>query len=159
MVCTDAHIYLSRGIRSHRAGRNWLPSSPTTLVNSGWLACKTIGYDLAPRKIAVTFHHSVSIAATQGFFGKQRSVNTAVYHPRAASARHPADLIPTQSITCMYADADYISRHDAFRHNLLQRLIDKDGISRRFGVAAARTNSHLGVMTAVPNELSLGFTR
>lgn len=27
------------------------------------------------------------------------------------------------------------------------------------GVAAARTNSHLWVMTAVPNELSLGFTR
>jgi len=26
-------------------------------------------------------------------------------------------------------------------------------------VAAARTNSHLGVITAVPKELSLGFTR
>ena len=27
------------------------------------------------------------------------------------------------------------------------------------GVAAARTNSQRGVITAVPNELSLGFTR
>src|SRR5580698_8870515 len=27
------------------------------------------------------------------------------------------------------------------------------------GVAAANTNSHLGVMTAVPKELSLGFIR
>ena len=27
------------------------------------------------------------------------------------------------------------------------------------GVAAARTKSHRGVITAVPNELSLGFTR
>jgi hypothetical protein len=28
-----------------------------------------------------------------------------------------------------------------------------------WGVAAARTNSQRGVMTAVPKELSLGFTR
>jgi len=28
-----------------------------------------------------------------------------------------------------------------------------------FGVAAAKTNNHRGVITAVPKELSLGFTR
>src|SRR5208283_200444 len=30
----------------------------------------------------------------------------------------------------MHTDADDVSRHDAFRHNRLKRLIDKDGIPR-----------------------------
>jgi ribosomal protein S18 len=72
-------------------------------------------------------------------------------------------ILPTcvaaQRIARVHADAHNVSRLNRLRHNLLQRFIDKNGIARHRGVAAASTNNHRGVMTAVPKELSLGFTR
>src|ERR1019366_4104441 len=104
--------------------------NPSALIDAAWLASEAIGHHLAPRNIAISLHHGVSITVFQGLFGKQRSVNATIDHPRAALARHSTDLISAESIARMYADADDISRHDAFRHNLLQRLIDENGISR-----------------------------
>src|ERR1035438_2491946 len=82
------------------------------------------------RNITISLHHGVSITVFQGLFGIQSRVNATIDHPRAALARHSANLISAESIARMYADADDISWHDAFRHNLLQRLIDENGISR-----------------------------
>ena len=66
----------------------------------------------------------------QGFFGIQRSVNAPVNYPRAASTRHAANLVSAQSIARVHTDADDISQRDAFRHNRLQRLVDKNGLRR-----------------------------
>src|SRR3982074_1867724 len=70
------------------------------------------------------------MTALQSLFGKQSCVNPAIYSPCAALASHPAYLISAESVAGMHTDADDISRHDGFRHNLLQRLIDENGISR-----------------------------
>ena len=86
-------------------------------------------------------------------------MDPAVHHPRSARAGHLAHRIAAERIAGVYADAHNIAGLDALRHNLLERLIDEDRVTSNLGVAAASTNNHRGVITAVPKELSLGFTR
>jgi len=83
-------------IRLHQVpsrGQKLAAFNPTALIDPAWLAREAIGHDLAPRNIAISLHHGVSITAYQGLFRKQRSVNPTIDHPRAALARHSANLI------------------------------------------------------------------
>ena len=118
-----------------------------------------VHHDLGPGEIAIALHHGVRVPAFEGLLRKQRGVDAAVHHPGAARSRHAPDLITAQRVAGMDADAHDISGSDALRLDLLQRLVYQDRIARDFGVAAASTKSQRGVITAVPKELSLGFTR
>jgi len=60
-------------------------------------------------------------------------VNAAVNDPRAARTRHAPHLIPAQCVAGVNADANNISRLDAFGHNLLKRFVNKNGIARGCG--------------------------
>jgi hypothetical protein len=86
-------------------------------------------------------------------------VDAAVDDPGAALAGHAADLVAAQGVAGVDADADDVAGLDAFGDDLLEGFVDQDGVAGGAGVAAARTKSHRGVMTAVPKELSLGLMR
>src|ERR1035437_583945 len=120
------HILVARHQIPPR-GQELATFNPSDLIDTAWLAREANGHDLVPRHIAISLHNGVGATAFQSLLGIQRSVDATVDYPRAACARHAADFISTQSIPRMHTDADDISRHDAFRHNLLQRLIDQNG--------------------------------
>ena len=94
-----------------------------------------------------------------GFVREERGVNAAEDDPGAALARHPADFVAAQRIARMDADADDVARGD------LVMSMGSSVSSTRWGsphcvpVAAARTYSHRGVMTATPNDTWLGLIR
>ena len=56
-------------------------------------------------------------------------MNAAVDDPRAAAARHLADGIAAQGIAGVDAYADDVARLDGFGNDLLERLIDEDGVA------------------------------
>ena len=111
--------------------------------------------DLAPDQVAVALHHGVRLAALERLLRKQRGVNAAVHDPGAALAGHAADLVAAQRVAGVDADADDVAGRDCRWIDRLERFVDENGIADTSGVAAASTNSHRGVMTAVPKELSL----
>src|SRR5437867_3372149 len=65
------------------------------------------------------------------FFGKERGVNTSEDDIRPALARHSSDLIATERISRMDADADGISPSYSGRIHTVQCLIYNHGISER----------------------------
>jgi hypothetical protein len=71
----------------------------------------------------------VGFAALERFVRKQRGVNAAIDDPGAAGARHAADRVSAQGIAGVDADADDVAGLNGLGHNLLERLIDEDGIS------------------------------
>ena len=75
------------------------------------------------------FTTACAFAALQSLFRKQRGVNAAVHNPRAAGARHAAYLVATQRVAGVHADAHNVAGLNALRNNLLQRLIDQNGIA------------------------------
>src|SRR5208283_3477788 len=121
------HIFIARHQVPSRS-RELAAFNPSALIDTARLASQAIGHDFAPRNVTITLHDGVSAPAFQSLFGIQSSVNAPVDHPRASSARHPANLISAQSIARMHTDADDISRHYAFRHNRLKRLVDENRI-------------------------------
>ena len=114
----------------------------------------------APGNIAIALHDGMRFAALQRFLRKQRSVDAAVHHPCAARSRHAPDLVSAQRIAGVHTDADDISGVECSPGTICSSdSSTRIGVPADAGVAAASTNSHRGVMTAVPKELSLGLTR
>lgn len=54
-------------------------------------------------------------------------MDAAIHNPSAPRARYAANLVPPQGVAGVHADADNIPGFDAFRHNLFDRFIYKDG--------------------------------
>ena len=122
------HIFL--GIHEVPArGEEFAAFDAAAFVDFFGLAGEAIGDDLAPGKIAVALDDGVGFAAFERFFGKQGGVNAAVDDPGAAAARHAADGISAQGIAGVHADADDVAGLNGFGHNLLERLIDEDGVA------------------------------
>jgi hypothetical protein len=70
------------------------------------------------------------MAALQRFFGVERGVNTAKDNPCAALARQSADLVATQGVAGVNADADKVSRPDARWRQRFERLVHDDRIAK-----------------------------
>ena len=99
-------------------------------------------------------------AQLEGLFRIQCCVDTAIHDPGSAFTRHASDLHAAQSIAGMDADAHNVAGLYAIGLNLFKRLIrDQQDRRTRAGVAAASTYSQRGVITPIPNEVSLGLTR
>ena len=92
---------------------------------------ETVCYSPGPNDVAIALHHRVPHAALQRFLREKRRVNAAIHNPCAPLAGHRTHLVPAQSIAGMHADADDVSRLNALGRNLLQRLIDQNGVSHR----------------------------
>ena len=159
MVCTEAHIYFSGIHQVPARGQEFAAFDATAGIDPFGFAGKAIGDDFAPGEIAVAGDHSVRLAALEGLFRKQGGVNAAVDHPGAPAARHPAHGVAAQSIAgCTLMPTmspGWMVSGTICSSDSSTRM----GSPATRGVAAASTNSHRGVMTAVPKELSLGLTR
>ena len=83
-------------------------------------------------------------------------MDAAVDDAGAARARELSDLVSAQRVAGVDADADDIARHDRGRIERIQRLVDDERVAVSAGVAAARTYSQRGVITAVPKESRWG---
>ena len=101
------------------------------------------------------------MSATQfvGLIGVEGGMNSSKDHVGAAFAGQFADLVAAKSIRGVDADADNIAGLNLIRVHRLQGLVDQEGSPKLAGVAAARTYSQRGVITAVPKETSLGLIR
>ena len=78
---------------------------------------------------------------------------------RAALPRLAADLVPAQRVERVDADADDVA--GAMASKSIGSSVSSMTLGSPYprGVAAASTYSQRGVITAVPNEISLGLTR
>ena len=95
------------------------------------MAGQAVRDDFGPDEVAVALDDRVRLALLQGLFGIQRGVNAAIDDPGAALARHLADLVAAQSVAGVDADADDVPGLNAVGIDLLQRLVDEDGIAHR----------------------------
>ena len=89
------------------------------------------------------------------FVREERGVNAAEHDERATHAGASRHRVSTQGIGSMNADAHHVARIDLVRVERLQGLVDDN----RCTEAGRRRCRQRGVMTAVPNERSLGLTR
>jgi hypothetical protein len=71
----------------------------------------------------------MGLAAFERFIWKEGGVNAAIDHPRATAAGHTADRVSAQGVAGVHADADDVAGLNRLGHDLLERLIDEDGIS------------------------------
>ena len=65
-------------------------------------------------------------AALEHFLGKQRRVDAAEDHVRAALARQPPDLVPAQRVARVNADPDDVSRFDLRGVERIERLVAEE---------------------------------
>ena len=79
--------------------------------------------------------------------------------PGAALARGAPDLVAAQRVARVDADADDVAWLHCCGSKSWSVSSQMTGSPKRAGVAAASTYSQRGVMTAMPNETWLGFTR
>ena len=93
------------------------------------IARNAISHSLAPRNVAVPFHHRMRFAALQGLFREKCGVNAAIYHPCAARSGHTAYLIAAKCIARMDADAYDVAGLNALRIDLLERFVHKNRCS------------------------------
>ena len=109
------------------------PRDAAALINRLRMACQAVCHHLRPHQVAIALHHGMRQAVLQRFLGKQRRVNTAIHHPRAPLARHPAHLVSAQSVARVHADADDVAGLNALGDNLFQRFVDENRVSHRPG--------------------------
>ncbi len=94
-------------------------------------AGEAVGDGLRPGDVAVAFDDGVGLAALEGFFGKERGVDAAVDDPGSALAGHAADLVAAQGVAGVDADADDVAGLDGVGDDLLERLVDEDGVAQQ----------------------------
>ena len=82
-----------------------------------------------------------------------------VHNPSSALARHAPHLHASQCIAGMDADAHDVAGLDELGLNLFQCFVSNDRIAVLAGVAAASTYNQRGVITPIPNDVSLGLTK
>ena len=111
-----------------------------------------------PDQIAVAIHHGVCTAEFVRFFGVQCRVNSSEDYISAATARHSSDLVTTQRVPGVDADADSVAFLDLSGSIGFSVSSTSTGSPKELGLAAAMANNHRGVITAVPNDTSLGLT-
>ena len=114
-VCTDAHMYLSRGISDQRAGLKSPPSTlPPSYIGSGALP-RAVRDHLRPHEIAVALDDGVRAAERGGFLRIERRVDAAEHDVGAARARLLADFVALNRVAGMNADADDVAGRDGIR--------------------------------------------
>jgi hypothetical protein len=80
-------------------------------------------------------------------------VDAAEHDVRADLPGRDADLVASESVTCVDADPDDVPGRDDRRVEAFERLVDQQWRAERLRVAAARTNQR-GVMTPMPNDVT-----
>ena len=139
IVCTEPHMYLSAGSRSHRAERKAPPSMRPPSYNGSSVPCGEISQHLRPDDVAIALDDRVRGAVLARFVRVERGVNAAEDDRRATLAREAADLIAAQRVRGVDADADDIARFDLARSNDSSVSSTISGVPYCAGVAAART--------------------
>ena len=92
-----------------------------------------------PGHVAVALHHRVRAAKALRFLGVERGVNAAVDHDRAARPGLGPDLVATQGVAGVNAQADHVSGFHAVEVEGFQRLV---GDSRVAIACRRRSGEH-----------------
>jgi hypothetical protein len=71
----------------------------------------------------------VSLTAFKGLFREESGVNATVDDPGAALASDAADFVAAKGVPSVHADADDIAGLDGFGSDLLERLVDENGVA------------------------------
>src|SRR5579872_1225853 len=101
-----------------------LTREATTVVNALGLSCEAVGNDVRPDQVPVAPHDGVGCSLARCLVWEQRRVNTAEDHVRAAPPDLPADLIPTERVASVDANADDIPRSDRAEIDRVQGFVD-----------------------------------
>ena len=113
-----------------------------------------------PDQVSVALDNGMRAPQFQSFLRIQGRVDSAKNNEGASFARDPADRVAAQRVSSMNSYSYCVSWLDPSRIQALQSLIADLWIAvRRAGVACASTYSQRGVITAVPNDVSLGLTK
>ena len=91
--------------------------------------------------------------------GEEGGMYAAEDHEGAAGARETAHVYPRSALAVWIPIPTTSPLVDGLGVERLERLVNDSGAPYRSGVTAARMYSQRGVMTAVPNDTSLGLTR
>jgi hypothetical protein len=86
-------------------------------------------HGFAPGYVAVAGDYGVSLPAFEGFFWKESGVDAAVDDPGSALAGDAAYFVAAEGVTGVDADADDVAGLDGCGEDLLEGLVDEDGIS------------------------------
>jgi hypothetical protein len=86
-------------------------------------------HGFAPGDVAVSSDNGVSLAAFEGFFREEGGVDAAVDDPGSALAGDAAYFVAAEGVTGVHADADDVAGLDGCGEDLLEGLVDEDGIS------------------------------
>ena len=95
----------------------------------GRSAGHAVGDDFAPGDVAVAFDYGVGVALFKSFFGEEGGVNAAIDDPSSTFAGDAADFVAAESVAGVDADADDVAGLNGFWEDLLDGLVDEDGIS------------------------------
>src|SRR5262249_3633132 len=101
-----------------------LAGEATTVVDRPGLGGETVRDDMRPDHVAVAAHDCVRSSLACRLVGEQCRVNTAENHPRAARADLTPDLIPTERVTGMDANAYDIPRSDRVEIERVQGFVN-----------------------------------
>ena len=146
-------------MRSQRAARNSFAFELAAFVDALGAPGGVVEEEAAPGDVAVALDDGVGFAMGEGLFGEKGGVDSAVDDDGAAGVGEAADLVAAEGVAGVDADADDVAGRMVAGSSCSMDSSTRMGSPITRGVAAARTKSQRGVMTAVPNELSLGLTR
>ena len=105
-----------------------VPRDPARLVHALLHAGDTVVDHRAERVVAVAADHGVGAAEIVRLVRKERCVDAAEYDLGPALTRGAPDLVATQRIARVDADADDVARLHLLRVERLERLVADDGI-------------------------------
>ena len=140
-------------------GHELVARDPATVIHRLSGAFDEIGNDLTPDHVPIAFDDDMRAAEIPGFIGIEGGVDAAVHDAGAALPGRAAHLHAPKGVAGMDAYADNIAGMNGIEVHSLQRLVRDDGVAAIGGVAATSTYSQRGVITPMPNEVSLGLIR
>jgi hypothetical protein len=122
------HIFVA-GHQVPARGEELTAFDAAAFVDAPGLAGEEVVDAAAPGDVAVALDDGMALADLEGFLGEERGVNASVDDGCSALAGHAADGVSAQGVAGVDADAYDVSGVDALRDDLLEGLIDEDGVA------------------------------
>jgi hypothetical protein len=128
------HVFVG-GHEVPAGGEEFSAADAAACVDFFWRAAEAAGDGLAPGDVAISGDYDVGVAAFEGFFREERGVDATVDDPGSAFTGYAAYFIATEGVAGVDTDADDVAGLDGFGEDLLEGLVDEDGIAcgRRCG--------------------------